>query len=133
MTTTFPAPEALAAASRDELRAIGLTARRAETIQRFAAAVADGQVLLEPGADPDRVRAGLSALPGIGQWTAEYLVLRAVGWPDAFPSGDLGLVKASGLSPGELQMRAERWRPWRGYAAVLLWQSIVAAPPGGKL
>ncbi|HEY5313741.1 MAG TPA: AlkA N-terminal domain-containing protein, partial [Pirellulales bacterium] len=124
LTTAFPSPELLAAASFADLRAVGLTARRAETLKCFALAVADGRIRLDPGADPDRVRAGLLALPGVGEWTAEYLLLRAVGWPDAFPASDLGLVKASGLSPAELRVRADRWRPWRSYAAVLLWHSL---------
>jgi AraC family transcriptional regulator of adaptative response / DNA-3-methyladenine glycosylase II len=124
LTTAFPSVEALAAASVADLQSLGLTARRAETVNRFATAAADGEVRLDPGADPDRVRAALLELPGIGEWTVEYLLLRAVGWPDAFPAGDLGLLKASGLSAAELRARADRWRPWRGYAAILLWQSL---------
>lgn len=124
LTIAFPSPESLAVSSIADIQALGLTTKRAETIKAFAIAVAEGTVRLEPGADPDRVRAGLLALPGIGDWTAEYLLLRAVGWPDAFPASDLGLVKASGLSPAELRVRADRWRPWRGYAAILLWQSL---------
>ncbi len=127
LTTAFPSSQSLASASVAELQALGLTARRAETVKCFAIAVADGTVHLDPGADPDRARAGLLALPGIGEWTAEYLLLRAIGWPDAFPASDLGLVNASGLSPAKLRIRAERWRPWRGYAAVLLWQSLGGA------
>jgi AraC family transcriptional regulator of adaptative response / DNA-3-methyladenine glycosylase II len=124
LATAFPSPEDLAAASATELIAVGLISRRAETVRAFARAVADGTVRLDPGADPDRVRAVLLALPGIGEWTAEYLLLRAVGWPDAFPAGDLGLIRASGLTPAELRVRAERWRPWRGHAAILLWASL---------
>jgi AraC family transcriptional regulator of adaptative response / DNA-3-methyladenine glycosylase II len=127
LTTAFPLPATLAAASVADLQSLGLTTRRAECLKAFATAVADGRVRLEPGADPDRVRAALLDLPGIGEWTAEYLLLRAVGWPDAFPASDLGLVKASGLSPAELRSRADRWRPWRGYAAILLWQSLASS------
>ena len=127
LNTSFPSPAALAAASVADLQSTGLTTKRAETIKHFAIAVSDGHVRLDPGADPDRVRTALLALPGIGEWTAEYLLLRAVGWPDAFPASDLGLIKASGLTAKELCIRAEQWRPWRGYAAVLLWQSLGAA------
>jgi AraC family transcriptional regulator of adaptative response / DNA-3-methyladenine glycosylase II len=130
LTTAFPSAESLAAASVADLQALGLMARRADTVKRFATAVADGGVRLDPGADPDRVRAALLDLPGIGDWTVEYLLLRAVGWPDAFPASDLGLLKASGLSATELRARADRWRPWRGYAAVLLWQSL--GGPSGR-
>ncbi|HEV7221530.1 MAG TPA: DNA-3-methyladenine glycosylase 2 family protein [Pirellulales bacterium] len=132
LTTAFPSPDTLAAAGLADLQSLGLTARRAETVKSFATAVADGKVRLDPGADPDRVRAALVDLPGVGEWTVEYLLLRAVGWPDAFPASDLGLVKASGLSPAELRARADRWRPWRGYAAVLLWQSL-GGPNGRRL
>jgi AraC family transcriptional regulator of adaptative response / DNA-3-methyladenine glycosylase II len=124
LTTAFPSAEEVADATVADLIALGLTSRRAVTVQALARTVADGKVRLEPGADPDQVRAGLLALPGIGDWTAEYLLLRAVGWPDAFPAGDLGLIKASGLTAAQLRRRAERWRPWRGYAAVLLWASL---------
>jgi AraC family transcriptional regulator of adaptative response / DNA-3-methyladenine glycosylase II len=126
LTTVFPSPDVLATASVADLRAIGLTARRAETIQRLASAIAGGEIHLGPGADPDRVRDALLAIPGIGDWTAEYLLFRAVGWPDAFPSADLALMKVTGLSAKELRARSERWRPWRGYAAILLWQSLSA-------
>lgn len=129
LKTTFPASETLAAASIIELKALGLTARRAETIKRFANAIASGHIRLVPGADPDRVRSAMLALPGIGSWTAEYLLMRAVGWPDAFPATDLGLIKASGLSPAALRIRAENWRPWRSYAASLLWQSLSDSSP----
>jgi AraC family transcriptional regulator of adaptative response / DNA-3-methyladenine glycosylase II len=124
LVVTFPSADSIAGAGLSELRSIGLTSKRAETVQQFAIAVADGRIRLDPGADPDRVRAGLLALPGIGEWTAEYLLLRAVGWPDAFPYSDLGLLKATRLTPSDLRARAERWRPWRSYAAVLLWQSL---------
>ncbi|HEX5497819.1 MAG TPA: AlkA N-terminal domain-containing protein, partial [Thermomicrobiales bacterium] len=103
LATAFPSPESLATASIADLQSLGLTARRAETVKRFAIAAADGKVRLDPGADPDRVRAALLELPGVGEWTVEYLLLRAVGWPDAFPAGDLGLLKASGLSAAELR------------------------------
>lgn len=124
LTITFPTAELLSCVSRAELKTIGLTTRRAETLQLFAIAVAEGNLRLEAGADPDRVREALLELPGIGEWTAEYLLMRAVGWPDAFPASDLGLMKAAGLSPLALRARAESWRPWRSYAAILLWQSL---------
>jgi AraC family transcriptional regulator of adaptative response / DNA-3-methyladenine glycosylase II len=127
VTTYFPTPETLANAGVEQLRSLGLTSRRAETVRAFAKAVHDGSVRLEHGADPDRTRAQLVALPGIGDWTAEYILMRAVGWPDGFPSGDLGLVKASGLTSKELHARSDCWRPWRSYAAILLWMSLSTA------
>jgi AraC family transcriptional regulator of adaptative response / DNA-3-methyladenine glycosylase II len=69
--------------------------------------------------------ARLMELPGIGPWTAQYIAMRALRWPDAFPAGDLGLVKASGLKSAKaLERAAERWRPWRAYAAMHLWESL---------
>ena len=127
LNRAFPTPEVMTEATVADLMGLGLTNRRAETVRAFARVVADGRVRLEPGSDPDQVRAELLAVPGIGDWTAEYLLLRAVGWPDAFPGGDLGLIRASGLNPAELRNRAEAWRPWRGYAAILLWRSLAVA------
>ena len=76
-------------------------------------------------------RTRLRALPGIGEWTEEYIALRALGDPDAFPAGDLGLLHASGATtPGKLKRRAEAWRPWRAYAAVHLWTASAGRKPG---
>jgi AraC family transcriptional regulator of adaptative response / DNA-3-methyladenine glycosylase II len=117
-THLFPDPDALADAP---LEAIGLTRQRATALRALAAAVADGRLVLASGSDPDAARAALLALPGVGPWTAEFVLLRALGEPDAFPAGDLGLCRALACSARELERRAERWRPWRGYAAMLLW------------
>jgi 3-methyladenine DNA glycosylase/8-oxoguanine DNA glycosylase len=71
------------------------------------------------------VKERLCELPGIGEWTANYIAMRALGDPDAFPSSDLGLLKASGLtSARKLEAMAEAWRPWRSYAALYLWESL---------
>ncbi len=118
----FPEPDALAEAPLEQ---IGLTRQRAGALRALAAAVARGELALAPGADPDAARSALLALPGIGPWTAELVLLRALGEPDAFPAGDLGLCRALGCDARALARRAERWRPWRAYAAMLLW----TAPP----
>jgi AraC family transcriptional regulator of adaptative response / DNA-3-methyladenine glycosylase II len=125
LTHAFPGPEALAAAGE-----LPMPASRARTIRSLAAAVADGQVPLSPGADFADVRAALQAVPGIGPWTVEYVALRGLGDPDAFPVGDLGLrraLAALGLPPGQPaeQAVAERWRPLRSLAAQHLWTHIV--------
>ncbi|TMA31417.1 MAG: DNA-3-methyladenine glycosylase 2 family protein [Deltaproteobacteria bacterium] len=114
----FPEPEVLADAPLEE---IGLTRQRASALRALAAVVARGSLALAPGADPDAAREALLALPGIGPWTAELVLLRALGEPDAFPAGDLGLRRALGCDARALERRAERWRPWRAYAAMLLW------------
>jgi AraC family transcriptional regulator, regulatory protein of adaptative response / DNA-3-methyladenine glycosylase II len=113
LTHCFPTPEALADA---DVGTIGLPRARARTINRLAAAVRDGRLALEPAADPDATVARLEDVAGIGPWTAQYVALRALRDPDAFPAGDLGLRRA-----GATAARAERWRPWRAYAAMHLW------------
>jgi AraC family transcriptional regulator of adaptative response / DNA-3-methyladenine glycosylase II len=96
---------------------------RAETLRTLARAVASGELDLDPGADPLAIIAQLEEVPGIGRWTAEYIAMRALRWPDAFPAGDLGLMKATGArTPKMLEQASTRWRPWRAYAAMHLWQ-----------
>jgi len=118
-----PVPAALAAA---DLASIGLPRARAEALRALARSVRDGALDLEGGLDPDDAVRRLEAFPGVGPWTAQYVALRALGAPDAFPASDLGLRRALGnagapLSTRALERRAEAWRPWRGYAAMLLW------------
>jgi len=130
LTHLFPSPERLAEA---DLGGIGLTAARAATLKALARAVADDTIRLDTGAPLEDTRAALLEVPGIGPWTAEYVALRALGDPDAFPASDLGLRQAlaeggSPLSAADLARRAEAWRPWRGYAAVSLWHSLGASP-----
>jgi AraC family transcriptional regulator of adaptative response / DNA-3-methyladenine glycosylase II len=117
----FPAPGQLADA---RLERAGVLPARAEAIRRLARHAASGTIGLGPGeAAVDTVVASLRALPGVGDWTAQYIAMRALGEPDAWPSGDLHLRRATGArSARELEQRAEAWRPWRGYAAMLLWR-----------
>ena len=91
----------------------------------MARAVSEGSVRLDRHADVDATMAALEELPGIGPWTAHYVAMRALRWPDAFPASDLGIRKAlGGLSAKETVARAEAWRPWRAYAAIHLWTSL---------
>jgi AraC family transcriptional regulator, regulatory protein of adaptative response / DNA-3-methyladenine glycosylase II len=100
----------------------GMPEQRAATIRRVAAAVATGDLPLERRPSLEESIQRLTSIKGIGPWTANYIAMRALREPDAFPSGDLGLLKASGVkSEKELQRMAEAWRPWRAYAAMLLW------------
>jgi AraC family transcriptional regulator of adaptative response / DNA-3-methyladenine glycosylase II len=124
-THLFPTPAALAQA---DLTRFGLTRARAAALGGLAAALRDGRLDLDDAADPDDLRARLEALPGIGPWTAQYVALRALGDPDAFPAGDLGVRKALATAVGPataaaVLARAEAWRPWRAYATLHLWQS----------
>jgi AraC family transcriptional regulator, regulatory protein of adaptative response / DNA-3-methyladenine glycosylase II len=119
LTHLFPSPEVLADA---DLTLVGLTKRRAETVRALARAVCDGKVRFEGIVDLDDFLVRLCEIAGIGRWTAQYVAMRALGEPDAFPSGDLGLLRALALEdPRELERRAEAWRPWRAYAAMYLW------------
>jgi DNA-3-methyladenine glycosylase II len=108
---------------------IGVPATRAEAVRRFAAAAARGDIPFDGSMDPAAFRDRLRELPGIGEWTAEYIALRALGDPDAFPAGDLGLLRATETrTAGDLTRRAQAWRPWRAYAALHLWAG--ASPVG---
>jgi AraC family transcriptional regulator, regulatory protein of adaptative response / DNA-3-methyladenine glycosylase II len=114
----FPSPAALAGA---DLRGIGLPATRAAAISALASAVVRDPDLLSRFRDVATTKAALAALPGIGAWTAEYVAMRALGEPDAFPSTDLVLLQALDATPADARAQAEAWRPWRAYAAMHLW------------
>jgi hypothetical protein len=130
LTDLFPSPSALAAANLDGL---GLPGARIRALQALAAAVVAGT--LDLGASAEEVAARLEGLPGFGAWTAQYVALRALGEPDAFPAGDLVLRRLAApdtapLSTRALEERAEAWRPWRGYAVLHLWRAAGdVAPP----
>jgi 3-methyladenine DNA glycosylase/8-oxoguanine DNA glycosylase len=120
LTHLFPTPAVLADA---KLTWIGLTGARAETIRALARAVSDGKLTFDGVVDSDALLNRLCEIPGIGKWTAQYVAMRALGEPDAFPPGDLGLLRAVGLEDSrELERHAEAWRPWRAYAAMHLWR-----------
>jgi AraC family transcriptional regulator of adaptative response / DNA-3-methyladenine glycosylase II len=120
LTHLFPTPDILADAN---LAGVGLTGARAETIRALAHAVASGKIDFEGVIDTERFLERLCEIPGIGKWTAQYVAMRALREPDAFPSSDLGLLGALQLKNyRELESRAEAWRPWRAYAAMYLWR-----------
>ena len=121
LTHLFPQPEVLADA---DLASIGLPAKRAEAIRSLARAVCSGEIDFNTVTDSNAFVAQLTQLPGIGPWTTQYVAMRALGEPDAFPAGDIRLQEALGMSsPAALEARAEKWRPWRAYAALYLWSS----------
>jgi AraC family transcriptional regulator, regulatory protein of adaptative response / DNA-3-methyladenine glycosylase II len=131
LTRVFPTPSQVAAADLD---ALGMPAARRATLQALAeAALADAD-LFRPFGSIDAAIERLRAIPGIGDWTAQYIALRALSETDAFPAGDVGLLRGAAIetierpSPGDLLKRAETWRPWRAYAAQHLW----AADPGHR-
>lgn len=117
---------------------LGVIKRRSLSIQALATALTEGTLTLEPGAHPDTVREQLLALPGIGPWTAEYLTMRALSWPDAFPVTDIGVKH--GLDPfisyttqkiyeKEAYAYSEAYRPWRSYLTISLWDSLSNLKP----
>ena len=134
----FPSPEALAQASGDELGALGLTRQKQAAIQGLARLLHSGQLRLEPGADVGVTLATLQSLPGVGDWTAQYIAMRALGWPDALPATDVALHRALGLQ-GQARAaqatlaEAQAWQPWRSYGVIRAWASLplpTRAAPG---
>ena len=104
---------------------MGITKGRARSLLALARAVAEGGLSLSPSADVDETLERLRALPGVGEWTAQYIAMRALAWPDAFPHTDLGVMKALGETDAKRVLSAgEAWRPWRAYAVMHLWQSL---------
>ncbi len=125
LNRVFFSPERLAAATPEEIATIGLPRSRARTLHEFARATAAGKLDFPPATTAETIVAALCELPGIGPWTANYIAMRGFSLPDAFPTADLGLYKATGLkSAKELDALAENWRPWRSYAALHLWKSL---------
>ncbi len=120
----FPRPEKLL---RARLGDLGIIRSRADTIRRIAKATCVGDLSFDPDQSVDGFCRSLLAIKGIGEWTAQYIAMRALKSPDAFPYSDLGLLRAfdepgrDRMKPAQLKTRAERWRPWRAYAALLLW------------
>jgi AraC family transcriptional regulator of adaptative response / DNA-3-methyladenine glycosylase II len=121
----FPAPHRIAAVEPPQIAALGVVRTRASAIVSIARAIAQGQLRLEPTADVGATLEALRAIPGIGEWTAQYIAMRALAWPDAFPHSDYGVLKALGeTDPRRALQRAEAWRPWRAYAVIHLWKSL---------
>ncbi len=128
-----PGAVCVARAEVGDIAKLGIIRSRAAAIIALARAVASGDLVLAPGADPQVVIAKLCALPGIGDWTAQYIAMRALGWPDAFPDTDLALRKAAGgISAAALRVQAEAWRPWRAYAVMQLWHRLSFPPTDPK-
>jgi DNA-3-methyladenine glycosylase II len=129
--TTYPLPRSLLVAGEEELRGLGTGGQKARYLRALAEAAIAGKLEQKvfDGLSDEEAIALLCEIPGVGRWTAEVALLRGLGRLDAFPAGDLGLQVAAqrvlGLEarPSERQLRvlAERWRPWRGYAALYLW------------
>ncbi len=112
----------------EQVAALGMVGARARCLSQLAQAVSQRQIVLSYAANVEEQIDSLMRLPGIGHWTANYIAMRALHWPDAFPTGDLVLMRAARSNQKQLQRRSEAWRPWRAYAAHYLWQSSGVAP-----
>ena len=146
LSRTFPSAATLAEATGEELGALGLVRQRQQAILGLAQAVANGHLQLTPQADIAATLQALQALPGIGAWTANYIAMRALRWPDALVAGDVALHNALGLretgapksavskplSPNLLAQETERiaaaWRPFRSYAVIRAWHTLNSTP-----
>jgi AraC family transcriptional regulator of adaptative response / DNA-3-methyladenine glycosylase II len=125
LTHLFPLPGRIAALDPSEVAAAGIIAARAKAIVALARELAAGRLRLDPGAEVDATLAALQEVPGIGPWTAQYIAMRALAWPDAFPHPDVAVLKAMKETDARRAARlAERWRPWRAYAVLHLWKSL---------
>jgi AraC family transcriptional regulator of adaptative response / DNA-3-methyladenine glycosylase II len=136
ITHHFPSPQTIVDLSIDQLAGIGIPGARAATLQNIARFALDGGLQRQLAASSDDMVAKLKTVKGIGEWTAQYIVMRALRFSDAFPAGDLGLQKAAALlatpatpvserlTEKQLLSIAQPWAPWRAYAALLLWQSL---------
>jgi AraC family transcriptional regulator of adaptative response / DNA-3-methyladenine glycosylase II len=127
----FPTAQALAVANAEALGQMGIVRQRQQALLGLADAVAQGRIELHPGADVEAAMQALQALPGIGPWTANYIAMRALRWPDAFVAGDVALQKALGISQASPAVRAQAaerastaWRPWRSYAVIRAWSQL---------
>jgi AraC family transcriptional regulator of adaptative response / DNA-3-methyladenine glycosylase II len=126
LTRVFPDA---ATVSQADLGGFGIPKTRARTLRAFAAAFAEGRFGRACAAGLSPLLEELTAIPGVGDWTAHYIAMRAFGEPDAFPAGDLGLRKAFArggrlASARDLERISQPWRPWRAYAAVALWEGL---------
>jgi AraC family transcriptional regulator, regulatory protein of adaptative response / DNA-3-methyladenine glycosylase II len=127
LTHLSPSPAQIAQASVDDLTSLGILPSRAKSILAIAHALTDGSLRLQSHAELVTTLAQLKTFPGIGDWTAQYIAMRVLNYPDAFPYSDLALRKAANLEkPAQMLQMAEAWRPWRAYAAMHLWKSLEA-------
>ncbi|APV52280.1 DNA-3-methyladenine glycosylase 2 [Betaproteobacteria bacterium GR16-43] len=129
LTRLFPKPAAIATLTQDDVAKHGIIATRARAIIELARALVEDRLSLEPTAEVEATLAALEAIPGVGPWTAQYIAMRALAWPDAFPHPDVAVLKAMRHDkPRDALANAEAWRPWRAYAVLHLWKSLEKTP-----
>ena len=130
---SFPAPSALACAPIERIAELGIIRSRAGAIQALAQVWPEIAPMLASQARAERLIERLCSLPGIGPWTAHYIAMRALGWPDAFPPNDVAVLKALRqqfeiTTQRAAEVRAQAWQPWRAYAVLRLWNSLEKVP-----
>ncbi len=129
LVQVFPSAQVIANATVDDIASLGIVSKRALALIGLAQAIVRGDLDLSEGS-ASQLRAEqlieqLCAMPGFGPWTAHYIAMRVLGWPDAFPAADLGIMKAMGVAnPKQAQAQSEQWSPWRAYAVMHLWASL---------
>lgn len=120
-----PSAERIADASLEQVIRMGMPGKRAQTVLLLAREIAEGRLTFESGMPIEQTLQQLQSIPGIGEWTANYIAMRALGYPDAWPHSDIGLMQALGTrKPKEILAAGEPWRPWRSYATLHLWTSL---------
>lgn len=125
LTHLTPAPENIAQCCVDDIASLGIVSARARSILALAAVCARGDINLDAVSQPEKIVEQLLALPGIGDWTTQYLAMRALRWPDAFPAGDVVVRNHLGkITAKEAESRSQAWRPWRSYAVMHIWKSL---------
>ncbi len=128
LTHLSPLPQRIAQASVDEIAGLGIVGARAKCIIAIAKAVVSGELRLEAGANPETVINKLMELPGVGPWTAHYMAMRILRWPDAFPKEDIAIQNnLGGVTAKQALAMSHAWRPWRSYAVLHIWQNPMPA------
>jgi len=129
LTHVFPDAQAIAAADPEVIGKLGIVRQRVKALQALATAVAAGDIELHRGAPLEATLDALRELPGVGEWTAQVIAMRALAWPDAWPASDIGLMNALGSRDAKhITTLAEPWRPWRAYAVMQLWHHLETNP-----
>jgi AraC family transcriptional regulator of adaptative response / DNA-3-methyladenine glycosylase II len=120
----FPSASKVALCTPQDFTSMGITRARARTLIALAEAVASGSIRIEHDSDVEKTIGLLTALPGIGTWTANYIAMRGLHWPDAFLASDLVVLRMlSETQPARASAKSEAWRPWRAYAVMHLWRN----------
>lgn len=121
----FPSAATIAAADPEVIGKLGIVRQRVRALQALAQAMADGRLVLHRAAPLQSTLEALHELPGIGDWSAQLIAMRALAWPDAWPATDIGILNALGTRDVKLAAQhSEAWRPWRAYAVMKLWMNL---------